>query len=228
MSARTTTFASTERSTLSTTRGDCRSKPSTRPAPPACLWWTCSHDSGKPEPRHSTSERGRTTGTLRVKRSVRGSSPTGWLPRNGSTGSARRVGVRCRAGRPGAALRLPTVRASLRSRPPGGSSISARRGHMISGKRVLLVGDSGGTIGASEGPLRRADVEVVLARGGEEAITRHRERAVDLIVADLDLPDMSAERLCEVVRNDSTLRNVSLLVLCGADEADRRRAADCR
>ena len=99
---------------------------------------------------------------------------------------------------------------------------------MTTRKRVLLVGNCGGTIGGSEGPLRRGDVEVRTAASGVEALALHRAHNADLIVTDLDISDMTAQELCERVRSDESSRNVSLLVLCGSDDVERRRAADCK
>lgn len=99
---------------------------------------------------------------------------------------------------------------------------------MVNGKKVLLVGDCGGMIQSSEGPLQRAELVVRTASSGREALTAHRIYEADLIVTDLDLPDMTAEHLCQLIREDGHLRKVSLLVVCGADEGERQRAADCR
>ncbi len=93
---------------------------------------------------------------------------------------------------------------------------------------MLLVG-SGGKLGAgSNGPLRRAGVAIRTAATAAEALALHRTANADLIVTDLDLPDLTAEQLCRQIREAETFRRVALVVLCGADEGERRRAAECR
>ncbi len=99
---------------------------------------------------------------------------------------------------------------------------------MTTAKKVLLVGECGEAIGESEGPVRRVDVDVRTAGSGTEALALHRAQNADLIVTDLDLVDMTAQHLCETVRGDERLRNVSLLVLCSPEESERQRAAECR
>jgi DNA-binding response OmpR family regulator len=95
-------------------------------------------------------------------------------------------------------------------------------------KRVLLVGSSTALAYSSETAEWRSTVEVRTAGAGGEALALHRAEKADILVADLDLPDGPAEQLCDTIRQDEALRRVALLVLCGTDEAERRRAADCR
>jgi CheY-like chemotaxis protein len=93
---------------------------------------------------------------------------------------------------------------------------------------VLLVGNCSNLAGEEGGPLAGARVAVRTAATASEALAQHRATPADLIVMDLDLPDATAEEFCDEVRADQMLREVSLLVLCGASESERRRAADCR
>jgi DNA-binding response OmpR family regulator len=71
-------------------------------------------------------------------------------------------------------------------------------------------------------------IDVRKAVTATEGLLLHRAESADVIAVDLDLPDGPAEQFCEFVRAETALRRVSLLVLCGPDEAERRRAADCR
>ncbi len=97
---------------------------------------------------------------------------------------------------------------------------------MSTKKRVLLVGSCGSLPG--DGAIWPATIEVRRAATATEGLSLHRAQSADVIAVDLDLPDGPAERFCEFVRAETTVRRVSLLVLCGAEEAERRRAADCR
>ena len=94
-------------------------------------------------------------------------------------------------------------------------------------RKVLLTGSYAGLVDRRVA-LRRAGVQVRTAATGAEALALHRAEHADLLVTDLDLPDLTAERLCDAVRADPALRNVSILVVCGPDERDRRRGAACR
>jgi DNA-binding response OmpR family regulator len=94
-------------------------------------------------------------------------------------------------------------------------------------RRVLLVG-SCAQLASRLAPLQRASVEVCSAPDAARALELHRTARADLIVSDLDLPDSTAERLCETLRGSETLRNVSILVVCGPGDEQARRAAACR
>jgi DNA-binding response OmpR family regulator len=92
-------------------------------------------------------------------------------------------------------------------------------------KRVLLVGSCGSLTG--DDVAWPGTIEVRKAATATEGLTLHRAESADVIAVDLDLPDGPAEQFCEFVRAETALRRVSLLVLCGPEEAERRRAADC-
>ena len=92
---------------------------------------------------------------------------------------------------------------------------------------MLLVGSCGKLAGRLA-VLREDGVEVRSAQTAAEALERHRADRADLIVTDLDLTDSTAERLCEALRTHEALRNVSILLVCGPAESERRRAEACR
>jgi DNA-binding response OmpR family regulator len=94
-------------------------------------------------------------------------------------------------------------------------------------RKVLLVGSCGRLAGRLAVLLGGA-VEVRSAQTAVEALERHRADGANLIVTDLDLTDSTAEHLCEALRTHEALRNVSILVVCGPSESERRRAEACR
>jgi CheY-like chemotaxis protein len=94
--------------------------------------------------------------------------------------------------------------------------------------RGVLLGGSCAGLAAGAAVLRRAALRVRAAATAAETLALHRAEHADLIVTDLDLPDLDAESLCQAVRADEALRNTSILVVCGADEVERRRAQACR
>jgi DNA-binding response OmpR family regulator len=91
---------------------------------------------------------------------------------------------------------------------------------------VLLVGSCGSLPG--EYGAWPAEIEVRKAATATEGLALFRAESADVIAVDLDLPDGPAEQFCEFARAERTVRRVSLMVLCGESEAERRRAADCR
>ncbi len=96
---------------------------------------------------------------------------------------------------------------------------------MSTKKSVILVGNCAALPG--DGEAWPETIEVRRAATATEGLLLQRTACADVIAVDLDLPDGPAEQFCRFVRAEATVRRVSLLVLCGPEEASRRRAADC-
>ena len=88
---------------------------------------------------------------------------------------------------------------------------------------ILFVDDEGEILDLISRILRGASFEVLTAVGGEEALAILRTRRVDVLVSDMDMPDMDGIGLLRRVRAEhpSTLR----MVLTGAATAERALAA---
>jgi DNA-binding response OmpR family regulator len=76
--------------------------------------------------------------------------------------------------------------------------------------------------------LDREGIKILPASSNSEALELHRAEGADLIVAELDSPEMSGEDLCSAVREDSGLRQVSIMVLCADSDNDYDRCLSCR
>jgi CheY-like chemotaxis protein len=66
--------------------------------------------------------------------------------------------------------------------------------------RVLLVDDEPALLAAVAETLEEAGFSVETAAAGREALTRIRAREPDVVVADVEMPDMSGYELCRLVR----------------------------
>jgi CheY-like chemotaxis protein len=106
-----------------------------------------------------------------------------------------------------------------------GRLVLVSRAIMSRYRRVLLVG-SCAKLADRLAVLQRATVQVRSTANAAEALELHLGTHADLIVTDLDLADSTAEQLCDALRANAALRNVSILVVCGPGE--RRRAETCR
>jgi CheY-like chemotaxis protein len=95
-------------------------------------------------------------------------------------------------------------------------------------KKVLLVDNLGHLIERERTILNRTDIKIFTAASGEEALAVHRKEKVDLIIADLDLPGMSGDKLCTAIRNDEELKYVPFIMVCGGSEADLHRIRRCK
>jgi signal transduction histidine kinase len=93
------------------------------------------------------------------------------------------------------------------------------------GETVLLVEDEDAVRMAARKALSRCGFKVVEARNGEEALQRWRERtAVDLVVSDLVMPEMSGRELASRLREDAP--RLKVLFTSGyTDDAGIRQGA---
>jgi CheY-like chemotaxis protein len=95
-------------------------------------------------------------------------------------------------------------------------------------KKVLLVDDLKTFIEKERTILNRSDIKIFTATSSEEALAVHRKEKVDLIIADLDMPGISGDKLCTIIRNDEDLNHVSFILVCGGSESDLQRVARCK
>ncbi len=95
-------------------------------------------------------------------------------------------------------------------------------------KKVLLVNDLKTILEKEKTILNRSDITIFTAASGEEALTIHRKEKVDLIVADIDMPGISGDKLCSLIREDDGLKYVSFIILCRGSESDLHRVSRCK
>ena len=91
---------------------------------------------------------------------------------------------------------------------------------------VLLVDDSRVTRSVVRVFLIGRNVEVLEASDGYEALRVMHERHPDLVITDLEMPELDGLGLCKKIRSDPRLRNTPFLVLSGT--ATPELAAACR
>ena len=90
------------------------------------------------------------------------------------------------------------------------------------GAKILVADDSTTIQTAVQLTLGREDVELILARSGEEAIRRAKELTPDLMLIDTVMPDTSGYELCRVLKAEPAMRDVPVIMLTGpSDAADR-------
>ena len=95
---------------------------------------------------------------------------------------------------------------------------------MTAAPRILLVDDEAGIQRAVAPLLRSRGYVVEVAGTGGEALVAFRERAADLIVLDLGLPDVEGTEICRRIRAES---QVPIIVLSArGSEPDKVNALD--
>lgn len=103
-----------------------------------------------------------------------------------------------------------------------GSSAAAlvlpRRAH-----RILVVDDSLATRELERSILETAGFKVDTARDGVEALKLCQQRRPDLVLSDVEMPNMDGFRLSAAIRQDERLNNLPIIIVSSRDSEDDRR-----
>ena len=75
--------------------------------------------------------------------------------------------------------------------------------------------------------LTRNDNKIFYIMSGQEALDVHRKEKADLMVVELESPDLKCEQLCPAIRGDEALKNVSILIVCSDKLSDTERCQQC-
>lgn len=95
-------------------------------------------------------------------------------------------------------------------------------------KKILLVDDIAIFVDKEKSILSRADFKIYTATSGEEALEIHKTENMDMIVTDLDMPGISGDKLCSIIRQDDRLKHVSIIIVCNNSATDLARVARCQ
>jgi CheY-like chemotaxis protein len=91
--------------------------------------------------------------------------------------------------------------------------------------RVLVVDDDNTTLGYVGVILRAAGYEVQTANGGLPGVAKASEAPPDLILLDVQMPDLDGFEVCRRLRGDARTRNVPVIMLTASmDRALNRQA----
>ncbi|MCA9776721.1 MAG: response regulator, partial [Candidatus Eremiobacteraeota bacterium] len=94
--------------------------------------------------------------------------------------------------------------ARLQVRGSGRAAAGPRKERAVSRERVLVVDDSETTRSILVEVLRRAGFSVLEARDGVEALDLLGEEKFELIVSDLEMPNMNGLEFLEKIRDESS------------------------
>jgi CheY-like chemotaxis protein len=95
-------------------------------------------------------------------------------------------------------------------------------------KKVIMTKDVKSLLEREKSFLGRSGIRVLTAASNEKALALHKSVRADLIIARLDSPEMSGERLCSLIRDDNETRDVSLIMICSGADSDLERCVQCR
>lgn len=85
--------------------------------------------------------------------------------------------------------------------------------------RVLVVDDDVTVRVLMRTTLQRAGFEVVLASGGQQGLARFAEGGVEMVMLDVDMPDLSGLEVCRLLRAQAGER-LPILMVTGMDDVD--------
>ena len=85
-------------------------------------------------------------------------------------------------------------------------------------KTILVVDDDPDLRNWLERQLRQAGYEVLLAEGAAAARARLEERVPDLILADINMPEVSGVEFVAGLREDPALSKIPVIYLTGMEE----------
>ncbi|MBA4373197.1 MAG: hypothetical protein C0402_10095 [Thermodesulfovibrio sp.] len=94
-------------------------------------------------------------------------------------------------------------------------------------KRVIIAEDINAVLRKEHNFLSRSDISIAVAESNSSAFALHKQQQADLIIAKLDDQELTGEKLCSLIRKDSKLRNVSIMIVCSGDSADLKRCVKC-
>jgi CheY-like chemotaxis protein len=92
-------------------------------------------------------------------------------------------------------------------------------------KRILLVDDSRVTRELMKVYLIARDVTLFEAADGEEALEKVRADPPDLVLADMRMPRLDGNGLCEALRADPATSHVPVVILTSNKDSETRRKA---
>ncbi|HXY54439.1 MAG TPA: PilZ domain-containing protein [Nitrospirota bacterium] len=95
-------------------------------------------------------------------------------------------------------------------------------------KKIIIAQDISSILQQKNSFLQRADIKVFTAASNDELLKIHRDERADLIITQLDMPGMATEKFCSLVRGDSELGAVSIIMICTNNSADIELSSRCR
>ncbi|NWJ96587.1 MAG: hybrid sensor histidine kinase/response regulator [Chloroflexi bacterium] len=91
-------------------------------------------------------------------------------------------------------------------------------------RHILVVDDSLATRELERSILETAGYKVTTARDGVEGLAMAREQRPDLVLSDVEMPNMDGFRLCSALKQDSRLNDLPVIIVSSRDsEEDRRK-----
>lgn len=93
-------------------------------------------------------------------------------------------------------------------------------------KKILLVEDDDAMRRFLEIVLQRADFDVVTAEDGLAAMEVAFDTGIGAVVSDAVMPHLTGHDLCRILRQNSKMKNVPIIILSGLEQKDLGNSQD--
>ena len=95
--------------------------------------------------------------------------------------------------------------------------------------KILLVDDVELFLKVEKTFFQRENVELLVARSGREAVAMVQAERPHLVFMDLYMPEMNGDQACRIIKTDSHLRSIPVIMVAGSDRPeDILRCKDSR
>ena len=95
-------------------------------------------------------------------------------------------------------------------------------------KKILVVHDIKSVITKGESFFNREHIQILTSSSNEEALSIHKDEQVDLIITNIDSPQMDGKTLCSRIRDDVFLRRVSIIIVYPDIKPVNEMVSQCR
>jgi CheY-like chemotaxis protein len=93
-------------------------------------------------------------------------------------------------------------------------------------KRALFSSDLKNLIDEHNCMFENDGFQIFTASTAEEAFNIHKDVRMDLIVTDIDFPQMGGDKLCSMIKNDISLKRVYVSLVCSGKKPELQRCID--
>lgn len=88
--------------------------------------------------------------------------------------------------------------------------------------KVLIVDDNPKIMAIARVHLKKESLEVLCVEDGKSALESARQEKPDLVLLDVDMPDMSGFEVCQILKDDNELCMIPVVFLTAADDNTSR------
>jgi CheY-like chemotaxis protein len=93
-------------------------------------------------------------------------------------------------------------------------------------KKILLVDDTNLFLEMQKGFFERSGCQVLAAKSGTEGLAKIRSEVPDLVLLDLEMPDMNGDEVCGLAKKDKRLKKIPIVML--SSRSDQKAIKKCQ